>query len=178
MKQKTRYVILGLLTEGDLSGYQIQKLIQVRFRFFWNESYGQIYPMLKSMVEEGWIAIASTEKVRKQVKYHLTEIGSRALDLWLLEAPEKESFRLELLLKIYFGNRADPEVLRTYVERFKADHLSELHLLEHFKKELWPIRESDNHRQILQVLEFGIKTHQTYVEWAEAYLKGNSHDLD
>ena len=43
-KRKTRYVILGLLLEGSLSGYDIKKIIDTRFSFFWSESYGQLYP--------------------------------------------------------------------------------------------------------------------------------------
>ncbi len=52
---KTRFVILGLLAEGPMSGYTIKKLVEARFRFFWSESYGQLYPELKALVAEGRI---------------------------------------------------------------------------------------------------------------------------
>jgi DNA-binding PadR family transcriptional regulator len=43
-KSKTKYPILGLLAEQPMSGYDIKKLVDVRFSFFWNESYGQSIP--------------------------------------------------------------------------------------------------------------------------------------
>ena len=46
--RQTDYVILGLLAERPLSGYQIKKIIDIRFQFFWSESFGQIFPALKS----------------------------------------------------------------------------------------------------------------------------------
>ncbi|MCK7479112.1 MAG: PadR family transcriptional regulator [Candidatus Moduliflexus flocculans] len=55
MANNTKYVILGLLTEAPLSGYEIKKLVDIRFRFFWSESYGQIYPELKRLTAMGLI---------------------------------------------------------------------------------------------------------------------------
>jgi DNA-binding PadR family transcriptional regulator len=48
MKQ-TDYVILGLLSEAPMTGYTIKRLIDIRFKFFWNESYGQLYPELRAL---------------------------------------------------------------------------------------------------------------------------------
>ncbi len=42
--RQTDYVILGLLAEQPLSGYQIKKIVDIRFGFFWSESFGQIFP--------------------------------------------------------------------------------------------------------------------------------------
>lgn len=54
-KNKTKFVILGLLSEGDLTGYEIKKIIDIRFSFFWNESYGQLYPELKNLEQDDLI---------------------------------------------------------------------------------------------------------------------------
>ena len=53
--RQTDYVILGLLAEQPLSGYQIKKIIDIRFSFFWSESFGQIFPALKSLASEGFV---------------------------------------------------------------------------------------------------------------------------
>lgn len=49
-KNKTGYVILGLLSDRSISGYGIKKLRERRFHHFWSESYGQIYPELKRLL--------------------------------------------------------------------------------------------------------------------------------
>jgi DNA-binding PadR family transcriptional regulator len=38
--KKTRYVLLGLLQEEELSGYEMKKAIDIRMSFFWQESFG------------------------------------------------------------------------------------------------------------------------------------------
>ena len=47
----TAFVILGILAiHPHQSGYEIRKTVQQTVGFFWGESYGQLYPTLKSLV--------------------------------------------------------------------------------------------------------------------------------
>src|SRR6267378_1332508 len=43
----TPNALLGLLSLGSMSGYDIRQLISQSIGHFWSESYGQIYPGLK-----------------------------------------------------------------------------------------------------------------------------------
>ena len=94
MARKTQYVILGLLTEQPLSGYDIKKIIDFRFKFFWNESYGQIYPELKQLIEKGYIQTLSNETDRGKQLYQITELGLDHLKKWLEVKPDTETMRL------------------------------------------------------------------------------------
>ena len=51
----TAKVILGMLSFGPKSGYEIKALVDRSTRFFWAASYGQIYPELKRLAEAGLI---------------------------------------------------------------------------------------------------------------------------
>jgi len=51
-KSRTKYVILGFLTWGPQSGYDIKKHIDQSVVMFWDESFGQLYPELKSWLSE------------------------------------------------------------------------------------------------------------------------------
>ena len=42
-------VILGLLSIGPRSGYDIKAVVDRSTRFFWAASYGQIYPELRRL---------------------------------------------------------------------------------------------------------------------------------
>jgi len=167
MESKTHIVILGLLTERPLSGYDIKKLIDLRFRFFWNESYGQIYPQLKKLQTEGWIApLEKQTQGRSTTRYMITESGRTALQAWLAQTPEKESVRIELLLKMYFGDSSQPGILTQHIKGFQENHQRDLAMLNLFKQELQSIPDPDhNHQNILSVIEFGIKTNQAYLAW-------------
>jgi len=172
MNSKTHIVILGLLSEEPLSGYDIKKLIDIRFRFFWSESYGQIYPTLKKMVNEGLIkALSQTKDNRGKQRYEITSLGRKTLTLWQAQEPEKESLRLELLLKMYFSLGSDPHILINYIKSFQSSHIQDLMILNSFKKELSSIPDPyQNHQNILSVIEFGVKTNTAYLQWCQETL--------
>ena len=166
--RQTDYVILGLLSEQPLTGYQIKQIIDVRFRFFWNESYGQLYPALKSLCGSGHIreAEGAEESPRVQKTYRLTPQGYEALEAWLALPVEKESVRLEILLKMYFSHLVRPEVMLGHLEKFRAAHERDLRLLDEFYRELRGIAQDDPaHPTILRVVDFGRKANRAYLDW-------------
>jgi len=168
MARKTQYVILGLLTESPLSGYDIKKIIDIRFKFFWQESYGQIYPELKRMMDDELIKIQSLASDRGKQVYQLTDKGYEELKKWMCQKPETESSRLEILLKRYFAGVVDPSVMIQHIEEFQHQHKQELIILNQFKTELESIDDPyHNHSDILSVIDFGIKTNTAYLEWSK-----------
>lgn len=56
----TMFAVLGVLTKGVYSGYDIKKHFSGSLHHFWSESYGQIYPALKELVAQGYAVEAST----------------------------------------------------------------------------------------------------------------------
>lgn len=166
--RQTDYVILGLLAEQPLSGYQIKKLVDIRFKFFWSESFGQIFPALKSLTAEGLAEECAQEHAggRAAKTYQITQAGRDALVVWLGQPVEKESLRLEILLKTYFSNYAAPSVMLTHLAAFEQSHSQQLQILNMFHKELESIPDDDeNHREVLRVIDFGRKVNQAYLDW-------------
>src|SRR3954465_5468018 len=51
----TARVLLGMIRKGGRTGYEIKQLVDRSTRFFWAASYGQIYPELRRLEEEGLI---------------------------------------------------------------------------------------------------------------------------
>ena len=167
MKQ-TDYVILGLLSEEPLTGYQIKRIVYIRFRFFWNESYGQLYPALKSLCAGGYIMELDTgnAQLRASIPYKLTPQGFAALQQWLEQPVEKESVRLEILLKMYFSHLVNADMMLGHVKRFQEAHKQDLKMLDAFEKELKAIENDDPaHLTILRVIDFGQKANRVYLDW-------------
>ena len=111
-------VLLGLLTIGPMSGYDLGQAIRTSVGFFWNESYGQIYPNLKNLAAEG---LVTSKKERQKGKpdrhiYSITKKGRERLAAWLAVAPQPEIPRNELLLKLFFGAQVPAEILIGFVE--------------------------------------------------------------
>jgi DNA-binding PadR family transcriptional regulator len=174
--KKTRFVILGLLQEEDLSGYDIKKSINIRMSFFWQESYGQIYPELSKLKEEGLIEQSLSEASGKakieKIKYRITPEGSQALKRWMEAENEKDTIRSEFLLKMYFATDQNSEEMKQHLTLFKEQADQKVILFQMFQQELTSkIDMHNNHRQILKVLDLGLRQAQLYSDWSRETLE-------
>jgi DNA-binding PadR family transcriptional regulator len=130
---KTRYALLGILNTGAYSGYDIKRGIERSIGHFWHESFGQIYPILRRLEEEG-LATAHTEALPghpARIVYTITDQGRSQLQRWLaepIEGPPVE--RNEFLLKLFFGNDVPREVTLQHLRDHRQQAASVLETLD------------------------------------------------
>lgn len=171
--QRTRFAVLGMLTLQPMSGYDIRKAIDASIAHFWNESYGQIYPILKGLAREGLItANTRGNGLRSRQEYAITAKGRSALEAWLGKPPRRDAVRNELLLKLFFARNAPLEQSLSYLEEYRRSQAAEL---QHFRRmECDLIREHSAHRDLpywLMTLRFGIRHCVATIRWAEDALR-------
>jgi len=114
-RRSTPFAILGLLHLKPMSGYEIRKQAATSIGYFWNESYGQIYPALRELAAAR-LARRRTERGTRRPDRHVYEItprGKEALRRWLAQPPRVAPVRNELLLKLFF---AQPDAVAPQVE--------------------------------------------------------------
>jgi DNA-binding PadR family transcriptional regulator len=124
MLTPTGKVILGMVRLGRRTGYEIKQLVDVSTRFFWAASYGQIYPELKRLEDEGLIAGADASvNGRRRRAFALTAAGEAALDGWLRsEEPLVAEMRNEGALKLFFADALPAEDRLALVRQMRARH--------------------------------------------------------
>lgn len=125
----TAYGILGLLTFGERSGYDLSKLADQSIGFFFSPAKSQIYSELRRLVDLGYATereVAQEKRPDKRV-YAITDEGREALREWL-ERPEVEpdEFKSPLLLKLFFGAETTRETLLGHLERMRERYQQEL----------------------------------------------------
>ncbi len=107
-KTSTVESLLGLLSLGPMSGYEMRQMMERSTANFWTESYGQIYPALRSLVKDGLATVEEQSKDGRAKKvYKLTDAGERRLRKWLGVETRPQMQRNELLLKVFFGDRGE-----------------------------------------------------------------------
>jgi PadR family transcriptional regulator, regulatory protein AphA len=82
-----RYAILTLLSESEMSGYDLVKAFDRGVTFVWPATQSQIYPELKAMENEGLIEgreIPQHDRPAKRV-FTPTDTGHRGLRDWLMQ---------------------------------------------------------------------------------------------
>ena len=114
-ENRSKYAVLGMLATGPKSGYDIKQTIETSIGHFWNESYGQIYPILKRLTQDG---LRHPRRTSQQAEppgspglYHhgarvLAESARLAGDARRTVPPE----RIEILLRLVFGQHAPAAV--------------------------------------------------------------------
>jgi DNA-binding PadR family transcriptional regulator len=132
-ENRTRYAVLGALTVEPMSGYDLKRFFEQGVSFFWTESYGQIYPILKQLKTEGLVTDATGEpggaaragpSHPRRAVYAITAAGRDALVRWLSEPAEPQTGRrLEILLKLFFARQGGPEAATRLVAEFRAHHV-------------------------------------------------------
>jgi PadR family transcriptional regulator AphA len=128
---KSRYAVLGMLSLGPMSGYDLKKTIELSTSNFWHEGYGQIYPMLKQLAEEGLTTSHSEKQEGRPERhvYRLTDKGWETLRRWLAEPAEYQLARNELLLKLFFGRQVQVPIS---VEHMQKHRTLQIQLLLHY----------------------------------------------
>lgn len=170
-QSKTRYAILGMLCLAPMSGYDIKNRIGSSVGYFWSESFGQIYPILRQLVSEGLATktiLAQQGKPERHV-YKLTDAGLDALRSWLLEPAERAADgRNELLLKLYFGHQVDYDDSIAHVMEYREYLTDRLELFYEIEESL----NQDRVRKLqaefhLFTLQYGLKSLSALVEWCD-----------
>lgn len=135
MANGTTPAILGLLTWGPMTGYELKSTLESSVGNFWSESFGQIYPELRRLAENGLVTSSSEgeETGKSRRRYAITEAGRDALKNWLAESPKHRPPRNELLLKIFFARQGNLDDVVGYVEETRRLYMSRQAALE--KKE-------------------------------------------
>ena len=163
-RSPTAKAILGTLSFGPKSGYEIKAMVDRSTRFFWAASYGQIYPELKRLAEAGLIeGTESSQGERKRTVYRITADGERALRDWLGTPPETYEMRHEGMLKLFFAGALEP---REQVQRLRdmgAQHRDKVAAL----REIEPFAAQSPHSFPFLVLRFGIEFNEWVVDWCE-----------
>ncbi|WDP89231.1 MAG: PadR family transcriptional regulator [Desulfobacter sp.] len=169
-----KYAILGLLHYEDMHGYRIKEHIEKNFGHMWSVNYGQIYPNLKKLEQEGLVSMGeSIQNGRKgppKKLYSLTDQGKTVFREWLESSPEKSMLLRDpfLMRFVFFGFGDKDRALELLDEQIRSyeDQL----VLRRRNQEKW--RSKDIF--VNQVADLGIKMNLMYLEW----LKSSRQEID
>lgn len=171
----TTYAILGILTTECRSGYEIKQFIDKSLNHFWKISYGQIYPTLKRLEEDGLATIQTAIQEGKpdRKEYFLTSKGEEVLKEWL-EEPVKQvpAERHEVLLKLFFGRHQTREnsvlLLKDYKQKLEEQHQIYQGIEQFISNHNG---ERGDAKYWLFTLDYGKRVTKAAIEWCETTMK-------
>ena len=172
---KTRYALLGVLTLGPSSGYDIKKFVGESLGHFWQVSYGQVYPMLKRLQAEGLMTVRrEIQKERPSRKvYTLTSRGHEEFLRWAsLDHPDAPLDKPEILLKTFFGHQIPPAVTIRRLEDCRQRSRELMALFSSIEAQLQAEATADPNLPYWRItLRSGVLHNRATIQWCEESLK-------
>ena len=162
-----KYAILGLLEYRDLHGYRLKELIERDFGYMWAINYGQLYPMLKKMGDEGLISTKKAENAQGKGPPRklnvITDKGRAAFREWLGSPPEKDMLlRDPFLMRFVFFGFGDREKALELIQDQREKYVQQLDQ----RKNAASLRTS-NDVYVNQTAQLGIQMHELFIEWLD-----------
>ena len=180
-----KYTLLGFLSCGPLTGYDLKKHIDNSTQFFWHATLSQIYPTLKKLAQEGLVeatVIPQEGKPDKKI-YLITEAGRATLMDWLAEPMDELSLPKDpALLKLFFSGALDKETLLAQLRHQLALRRAQL---AHYQQETavyveQVIAETGLTREGVMwelARQFGEEYERAYIRWLEQAIEAVEQKL-
>jgi DNA-binding PadR family transcriptional regulator len=159
----TECAVLGLLTKGERSGYDLAKKAEGSVGWVWSPARSQIYAVLPRLVKAGLATsrkVAQSGRPDKQV-YRITKKGREAAREWLESSEDRDE---TFLLRVFFGDLMSREALVALIERERE--LSKQRLVQFREIE----RKGPDYYPSL-TLRWGFAYRRAAIRWADEVLR-------
>lgn len=161
------YILLGMLMEGTMSGYELKKTIDSTVGTFYKASYGSLYPALKRLADKDMVSLTETDNNKNKKLYTLLPSGQKAFLEWL--SGPIQAGRNEQLIRIFFFDYLEEDIRQKRLAEYTFKVDEDIHMLETVKSivagELAEIEHPENYYYRVSVLEYGLNHLQMERRW-------------
>ena len=165
-------VLLGFLMDGEKTGYEIKKYMENSTHYFFNIGFSSIYPKFKKLEKDGCVRASEKIKNGKLNKvYTLTEPGKNRFEQWLKVTPEISRIRDEALLKVFFYDYLDRDMILDQMAEYGNELKEQVHRLQGIK-DRFSGHKLDPWK--MKTLDFGIRYYTFLEENFSRMLDGNT----
>ena len=169
MPTDLEYALLGLISLGKHSAFDVQQIFVETPMNQFSSSPGSIYPALARLEKKGWLRseLQREKPTRAKRLYELTREGETVLDEWLDREPSVEEIgkdvRMTFLRFSFLGYRRDAGEILRFLKRLRE-------VLETYAADLEVRVEQfrslgESHAAL--TLENGVMAMHTHIRWVD-----------
>ncbi|QMV39911.1 PadR family transcriptional regulator [Cohnella cholangitidis] len=155
-------VILGMLMKQSRSGYEIKQALEGVFTYFYQTSYGTIYPTLSRMEQDGLITKENVQQEGKPNKnvYTITELGKERFNEYMDSPVESSSFKSDFLMRLFFGEYVGEDRVIAWLKEARTATQSNMDRLS----EIFAQQKNKLHPSKIICIQMGLKGYQANLE--------------
>jgi DNA-binding PadR family transcriptional regulator len=164
-------VCLGMLTDGEASGYDLKKYFESSFGHFFAAGFGSIYPALASLAEKELVSCKCVPQDGKPDRkvYSITEAGRQRLLAELDNPNPTHKIRSEFLATLCFAHLMDADQVQTVLDNRVAK-------IEEYEK-LFDEFEHECMKETPHGMHFTVGIGRAIVQAMKQYIQENGHKL-
>lgn len=161
-------IILGMVFNNDLTGYDIKKYIENGIGVFYRASYGSLYPALKKLTDKGYLTLFEEPRGgRKKIFYRITEDGKTVFLDWLTSPINILDGTNAHLARVYFFDKLPTEARERQLMEYEMNNVVYLRKLVALEKEFNQIENKDCFYYKLSTLYYGICVTRETIRWCK-----------
>ena len=170
-KSQTELAVLGALSIQPMTGYALREAIVEVLGHFWSESFGQIYPTLARLEEQGDVE----HNTQGDSLFAITPSGLARLRELLSEPIQHTPPRNGLMLRLFFGRQLGPQACRELVTETRERAIESLAHYEAIRRDTLADEDPAGDRPYwLLTISAGEHSARAAIAWADQALT----DLD
>ncbi len=160
------YIIIGMVLDNSLTGYDIKKYIENGIGIFYKASFGTLYPALKRLEEKGLLNMTEQMQGNRQKKlYVATDVGKKTFYEWLSSPVDLNDMTENRLVKIYFFDKLPEDVRKIQLKEYEINNINYLRKLFLIQKEYDNIPNKECYYFKLSTLYYGICIVKENIRW-------------
>jgi len=167
------YIILGMVYDVNLTGYDIKKYIENGIGVFYKASYGSLYPALKKLTEKGFLTMYEEPLGGRQKNYYkITNEGKKVFLDWLVLPINVLDGTNTHLAKVYFFDKLSPDIRERQLLEYEINNENYLRKLQALENDFDKMENKDCFYYKLSTLYYGICITQETLRWCRHIREG------
>ncbi|MCL2531678.1 MAG: PadR family transcriptional regulator [Oscillospiraceae bacterium] len=162
------YIIMGMVLEDELTGYDIKKEVEGSIGNFYKANYGRLYPALSKLTDQGFLTMKEEMQGKRLKKYYkTTELGKQAFLEWLAAPVDSNASGEFHLAQIFFYGELPKELRDQRLREYEALLRKTLQQLEQIESTLPSENLSDKDYFGISTLYYGFQQVHSTLHWLE-----------
>ncbi|MDF2926147.1 MAG: PadR family transcriptional regulator [Paenibacillaceae bacterium] len=162
------YIILGFLMDRELSGYDLKQTMASSTSYFFDASFGSIYPALKKLETRGDVRATEVVDGGKFKKlYAIQATGRETFRAWLAGPIPFSRTKPDHLIPVFFYRFLSPEERKERLEKLISEAQAVLGELAAQEEDVACKADLYQH----SALAFGLQYYRLVIDWCRRLLQ-------